>query len=114
MDKKGKWYGTTFLTFLCIFWIFPVLCVLWNSFKDKTSINLKPFELPAGRTFVGWENYAQAIDKYGLLKSVGWTVFITVFSVAAILICCSAAMATTSTKKITAFACPTPSNPERP
>ena len=89
MENKGKWYGTTVLTFLCIFWIFPVFCVLWNSFKNKTAINLQPFSLPGGKTFVGMENYAQAIGKYGLLKSVGWTVFITVFSVAAILIFCS-------------------------
>ncbi len=89
MSKKGKWYGTTFLTFLCIVWIFPVICVLWNSFKVKTSINLKPFELPNHQTFAGWENYLRAINDFGLLKSVGWTVFITVFSVIAILIFCS-------------------------
>ena len=89
MSKKGKWYGTTFITFLCIVWIFPVICVLWNSFKVKTSINLKPFELPNHQTFVGWENYLRAINDFGLLKSVGWTVFITVFSVIAILIFCS-------------------------
>ncbi len=89
MSKKGKWYGTTFITFLCIVWIFPVICVLWNSFKVKTSINLKPFELPNHQTFAGWENYLRAINDFGLLKSVGWTVFITVFSVIAILIFCS-------------------------
>ena len=76
--------GTTFLSFLCIFWIMPVFVVLWNSFKNKNSINLMPFELPNAETFVGAENYLAAIDKYGLLQSVGWTVFITVGSVAAI------------------------------
>lgn len=91
MSKKGKWYGTTFLTFLCVVWIFPVVCVLWNSFKVKTSINLQPFELPNSETFVGWENYLRAINDFGLLDSVGWTVFITVFSVIAILLFCSMA-----------------------
>ena len=81
--------GTTFLSFLCIFWIMPVFVVLWNSFKNKISINLMPFELPNAETFVGAENYLAAIDKYGLLQSVGWTVFITVGSVAAILLFCS-------------------------
>lgn len=81
--------GTTFLSFLCIFWIMPVFVVLWNSFKNKNSINLMPFELPNSETFVGAENYLAAIDKYGLLQSVGWTVFITVGSVAAILLFCS-------------------------
>ena len=81
--------GTTFLSFLCIFWIMPGFVVLWNSFKNKNSINLMPFELPNAETFVGAENYLAAIDKYGLLQSVGWTVFITVGSVAAILLFCS-------------------------
>ena len=81
--------GTTFLSFLCIFWIMPVFVVLWNSFKNKNSINLMPFELPNAETFVGAENYLAAVDKYGLLQSVGWTVFITVGSVAAILLFCS-------------------------
>ena len=81
--------GTTFLSFLCIFWIMPVFVVLWNSFKNKNSINLMPFELPNAETFVGAENYLAAIDKYGLLQSVGWTVFIIVGSVAAILLFCS-------------------------
>lgn len=85
----GQKMGTTFLSFLCIFWIMPVFVVLWNSFKNKNSINLMPFELPNAETFVGAENYLAAIDKYGLLQSVGWTVFITVGSVAAILLFCS-------------------------
>lgn len=48
-----------------------------------------PFTLPHGEMFVGFSNYMQAIGKYGLLQSVGWTVFITIGSVVAILICCS-------------------------
>jgi len=67
----------------------PILIVLWNSFKDKNSINLKPFQFPNSLTSVGTENYITAIEKYGLLDSVGWTVFITVGSVAVILICTS-------------------------
>ena len=86
MSQKMR---TTFLSFLCIFWVMPVFVVLWNSFKNKNSINLMPFELPNAETFVGAENYLAAIDKYGLLQSVGWTVFITVGSVAAILLFCS-------------------------
>ena len=88
-NRKNGIIGSTFLTFLCIFWIMPVFIVLWNSFKNKNSINLQPFQLPSNETFVGWENYGAAIGKYGLLQSVGWTVFITVFSVAAILLFCS-------------------------
>ena len=38
---------------------------------------------------MGLENYVQAIDYYGFLDAVGWTVFITVGSVFVILLCCS-------------------------
>lgn len=90
MESKKKHTGlVALLTFLAIFWIMPVIVVLINSFKIKTAINLKPFELPTAETFVGLENYGAAINKYGLLGSVGWTVFITVGSVAAILLCTS-------------------------
>ena len=46
-NKKNGIIGSTFLTFLCIFWIMPVFIVLWNSFKNKNSINLQPFQLPS-------------------------------------------------------------------
>lgn len=89
MAKKNNWIGSTFLGFLAVVWILPIIVVLLNSFKDKNSINLTPFELPSAESSVGFENYITAIDKYGLLSSVGWTVFITVCSVAAILLCTS-------------------------
>lgn len=92
MHKKGTMsqkMGSTFLTFLCLFWVMPVFVVLWNSFKNKNAITLTPFQLPNADTFVGLENFASAINDYGLLKSVGWTVFITIGSVAAILLFCS-------------------------
>ncbi len=89
MKKKNNWVGSSLLGFLAVFWILPIIVVLLNSFKDKNSINLTPFQLPTSETSVGLGNYITAIDKYGLLDSVGWTVFITVGSVAAILICTS-------------------------
>ena len=55
----------------------------------RTFINLEPFALPTEKTFVGFENYLSAINKYGFLDAVGWTVFITVGSVIAILLCTS-------------------------
>lgn len=45
--------------------------------------------MPNEKTFNGLENYITAIDKYELLKSVGWTVLITVGSVVVILVCTS-------------------------
>ena len=81
--------GTVFFTILCFTWVLPVLIVLMDSFKSRTFISLQPFNFPTELTFVGLENYTQAIDYYGFLDAVGWTVFITVGSVLVILICCS-------------------------
>ncbi len=41
------------------------------------------------KSYVGLENYKTAITQYDFLKALGWTLFITVLSVAVILICCS-------------------------
>lgn len=81
--------GTVFFTILCFTWVLPVLIVLMDSFKSRTFISLQPFNFPTEQTFVGLENYVQAIDYYRFLDAVGWTVFITVGSVLVILICCS-------------------------
>lgn len=81
--------GTGLFTFISIFYVLPIVVVLFNSFKKKSYINLEPFKLPDSTTFVGMENYTTAIDQYGFLKAVGWTVFITVGSVLVILICTS-------------------------
>ena len=92
MGKKKdirSWLGTTGFTFLCLAWIAPIVIVLFDSFKKRTFINLEPFALPTEKTFVGFENYLSAINKYGFLDAVGWTVFITVGSVIAILLCTS-------------------------
>ena len=81
--------GTGIFTFICIFYILPIVVVLFNSFKKKSYINLEPFKLPTETTFTGLDNYTTAIDQYGFLKAVGWTVFITVGSVLVILVCTS-------------------------
>lgn len=81
--------GTGLFAFLSVVYVLPIVVVLINSFKKKSYINLEPFKAPTEATFAGLDNYAAAIDQYGFLKAVGWTVFITVGSVAAILICTS-------------------------
>ena len=81
--------GTGLFSVLCIFYILPIFIVFFNSFKKKSYINLEPFKLPTEETLTGFQNYTNAIDQYGFLKAVGWTVFITVGSVLVILICTS-------------------------
>lgn len=81
--------GTGLFSFLCIVYVLPIVVVLMNSFKKKSYISLEPFQLPNETTLTGLDNYTAAIDQYGLLDAVGWTVFITVGSVLVILICTS-------------------------
>ena len=87
--KTLGWIGTIFFTILGLIYIAPIIIVLFNSFKKKSFINLEPFKLPSAKNFIGLDNYTTALDQYGLLKAVGWTVFITVGSVIVILICTS-------------------------
>ncbi|HIZ94133.1 carbohydrate ABC transporter permease [Flavonifractor sp. An112] len=87
--KRLNRLGTGLFTFISIFYVMPVVVVLFNSFKKKSYINLEPFKLPNETTFTGLDNYATAINQYDFLKAVGWTVFITVGSVLVILICTS-------------------------
>lgn len=87
--KQLSLLGTGIFTILSLFYILPIFIVLFNSFKKKAFINLEPFKLLTEKNFVGWDNYEAAINQYGLLDAVGWTVFITVGSVLVILVCTS-------------------------
>lgn len=69
--------------------IFPIAVVFINSFKAKFSINSSPFSLPMGDEFVGLSNYTEGIKSTSFPPAFGWSLFITVFSVALIIICTS-------------------------
>ncbi len=64
----------------------PIFIVLLNSFKGKFYISEEPFSLPDETTFAGLENYLSGLEKTGFLSAFGWSIFITVFSVLAIII----------------------------
>ena len=74
------------LTIFVMIFILPVLIVLMNSFKNKLYISDNPFSFPVGAAFVGLSNYISGMIKVGFLSAFGWSMFITVFSVAVILI----------------------------
>jgi raffinose/stachyose/melibiose transport system permease protein len=82
-------FRTILFTLLSLVWIFPIVLVLINSFKQKAYISRQPFSLPSGKAFVGLENYARGIERTNLVESFGWTLFITVGAVALILVCTS-------------------------
>ena len=76
---------------LCVCWIIPIILVLLNSFKSNNAINLDAFALPNSESFVGWANYIKGFTfgNYPFLKSVGYSLLITVVSVFLILLFCS-------------------------
>lgn len=74
------------LTVAALIFVAPIAIVLMNSFKSKFYISGEPFKLPDGETFEGILNYTEGVAKTGFFKAFGWSVFITVFSVAAIVL----------------------------
>lgn len=64
----------------------PVVIVVINSFKGKFYISEEPFLLPDSETFSGLENYTSGLEKTEFFSAFGWSLFITVFSVAAIVL----------------------------
>ena len=86
---KEKAFNIVFfflLLLLAVLFIFPVFIVLLNSFKLKFSIATAPFVFPNGETFSKLENYVTGINSTGFLSAIGWSLFITVFSVAIIIV----------------------------
>lgn len=89
--SPGRRVLTDFFIVLCLAWLIPIFAVLINSFKANAYVNLNPFALPNSESFVGFANYIKGMTfgNYPFLKSVSYSLFITVVSVALILLFCS-------------------------
>ncbi len=74
------------LLILSVIFALPVLIVVMNSFKLKFSISQTPFLLPDSTSFAGFENYIKGVSDTGFLSAFLYSVFITVLSVAVIVI----------------------------
>ncbi len=68
------------------FVLFPILVVLINSFKGRLFISSEPFSIPKGDAFVGMTNYTEGLAKTGFFSAFGYSLWITVASVAIILL----------------------------
>ena len=77
------------LTVLAVAFLVPIALVIMNSLKSKLYISTTPFVLPNEENFVGLKNYVEGLTKIHYFDSVGYSLFITVFSVLAIVIFCS-------------------------
>ena len=92
MNARKEKHGTlltVIFTIISIAYVYPIFLVVLNSFKKKAYISREPFSIPQGKIFVGWDNYIKGIEKTGFIQAFGWSLFITVFSVAAIILCTS-------------------------
>ena len=92
-NRVGSTLLVIFMILLSLAWLFPIYEVIVNSIKLNDFIKLEPFALPDAESFAGIANYIKGMTfgNYPFMKSVGYSVFITVASVALILLCCSMA-----------------------
>ena len=92
---KGEKRFNTFLTVLfaliSLFWVFPVLIVLFNAFKFNSFVKTNTFAIPTGEMWAGLKNFAvgMTMGNFNFMKSVFYSFYITIFSTALILICTS-------------------------
>jgi len=73
-------------TILSLLFLYPIWIVFMNSFKGKLYISDAPFQMITAENFVGLSNYAIGISRTGFPQAFGFSLFITVFSVIAIVI----------------------------
>ena len=89
-EKKSNAIWSVILGILSILYMYPIVMILFNSLKTERAISTNTaFKLPTAETFAGLENYVNAINAQGFLKSLGYSLFITITSVAAILLFCA-------------------------
>lgn len=89
MKTKNRIQDNGIFVFLCILAILfltPIFLVLMNSFKGRFFISDTPFALPDAQTFAGLKNYSSGLAKTGFIPAFGYSLFITVFSVGAIVL----------------------------
>ena len=87
-DKTRKTIYTVILSVVCILWVLPVLAVGINSFKVNTFVKTDTFSLPRGEMYAGFSNFIKGMTfgNYPFYNSVFYSVEITFFSVALILL----------------------------
>ena len=101
---KHGWIWTTVFCVIAFLWISPLLLVLLNSFKRKAYIFKNPFSISRyslitdgfekwqkglEKTFFGLQNYVNGVQRTNFWSAFGYSLFITIFSVLAILLFCS-------------------------
>ena len=89
MKKRSDIFSFIIMIILSAVFLFPIAVVFMNSFKTKFSIMGSPFKLPNSATFAGFDNYITGISSAGMGGAFVRSLFITVFSVAILVLPCS-------------------------
>ena len=92
-NRRFRTALTVIFAVVSVFYMLPIIMVLYNSLKPNAAINTNAFALPNRETFAGFSNYLSGMTagNYPFLKSVGYSFYITVVSTALILVCTSMA-----------------------
>ena len=86
---KHGWVLTTFFSALAVLWLYPIFLVAINAIKKKAFITRNPFALPDDRSFFGFTNFLNGIEKTNFWSSALNSTIITVGSVFVIVLCTS-------------------------
>ena len=64
----GLW--TVLFTVISLAWIFPIVLVIVNSFKQKAYISRNAFSIPTGKAFAGLENYTRGLETTNFFRQL--------------------------------------------
>lgn len=92
-EARRKTILSVVLAVICVIYVLPVVAVVINSFKLNTFVKTDTFALPSGEMYAGFDNFIKGMTfgNYPFVKSVLYSVVITVLSTALILLCTSMA-----------------------
>ena len=89
MKKREKTFnivGFLGLLVVAVLWLVPLALVLMNSFKSNLFISQTFFSLPDAQSFSAEHNYTAGVANTRFFPAAGLSLFITVFSVALIIL----------------------------
>ena len=86
--RRNRAILSAVLSVICVLYVMPVFLVFLNSFKVNTFVKTDTFGWPKGESFAGFDNFVKGLTfgNYPFLKSMGYSLVITVLSTALILI----------------------------
>ncbi len=91
--NRHKTILSVILAVVSIVYVLPVLAVVINSFKQNTFVKTDTFAIPTGEMSAGFDNFIKGMTfgNYPFMKSVMYSVVITLLSTFLILLCTSMA-----------------------